>query len=221
MPIQSAKEYARTQVTAKQYACLTKLWGKGKVYVGDLTSQSADYVARYITKKFKGPEELMREYYRKVNVETGEIIDGVSEYADMSRRPGVGVPFFNKYERDFYTGKIVMRTKKGAFLQRKIPRTFERMLEKTKPELVADLKEARVNALEQRKIDHPEEFTEERMKVHDELFLLTRKVIQRKDMPMHNDALAADRQFIKEYKQRQDEIIRKVAKFHRLQDLSR
>lgn len=186
---------------------LTKLWGLGQVWIGELTSQSADYVARYVTKKFKGDVLEKAEHYRRIDEETGEIIDLEPEYACMSRMPGIGVPFFEKWQTDFHQGKIHVFKKDGQRIIRKMPRHFERLLEKVEPTLVADLKKAREDALNQRKLDYPEEFTEARIKVHDELFAITRKLIHRPDTPNHNQKLGKKWDLLQQHKNKNAEIM--------------
>lgn len=56
----------------------TETWGKGHVYLGSLTDQSAAYIVGYVTKKItnpKGEEELAGRH---------------PEFARMSNRPGLG-----------------------------------------------------------------------------------------------------------------------------------
>ena len=189
---------------------LTKYWGLGQVWVGELTSQSADYVARYVTKKFKGDALDKAEHYRRIDEETGEIINLQPEYACMSRMPGIGVPFFEKWESDFHRGQISVKKKNGDIIFRKMPRHFERLLEKVKPDLVADLKQAREDALNKRKLEYPEEFTEERLQVHDQLFAISRKLIHRPDTPNHNERLGKKLQRLQDYKDKNDEIMANI-----------
>jgi len=169
---------------------LTQLWGKGLVTLGDLTSQSADYVARYVTKKFKGSVEDKAEHYHRVNEETGEIYDLTPEYACMSRMPGIGIPYLKKWESDFFNGQIFVSKKDGTSIQRKMPRHFEDVLGRTHPQLVEDLKKKRILALAEMKRLHPEEFTEARLKVNDQILAMKTKLVQRVDQPNHNELLA-------------------------------
>ena len=68
--------------------------------VGELTPESALYVAKYATKKMYG--ELKEQYYK----------DRVPEYATMSNRPGLGHDFIKKYYGDVYNhDKFVVKDK--------------------------------------------------------------------------------------------------------------
>lgn len=54
-----------------------KEWGKGHTYLGDLTYESAQYIAGYVTKKLTNPND--------------ERLNGrYPEFARMSNRPGIG-----------------------------------------------------------------------------------------------------------------------------------
>ena len=79
------------------YRCekLEKLWKHGFVTVGTVTHESAAYVARYCVKKING--EAASEYYIRVN-EQGIPHKVIPEYINMSRRPGIGETWFQKYQ---------------------------------------------------------------------------------------------------------------------------
>lgn len=85
---------------------LSDLWGKGFVTVGDVTFESAAYVARYIMKKITGDQA--DEHYKTINTETGEIVQRKPEYITMSRRPGIGKDWFSKYSTDVYPDDFVV-----------------------------------------------------------------------------------------------------------------
>ena len=64
--------------------------------IGDMTFESAAYVARYCMKKVTG--DAAEEHYMVVDSETGEYLGHKKpEYATMSRRPG------NATDRDWET----------------------------------------------------------------------------------------------------------------------
>lgn len=79
-------------------ALLERLWPHGFSSVGDVTFESAAYVARYTFKKVTG--KAATEHYRAVDVESGEVIDRVPEFCHMSLRPGIGAPWFDKFWHD-------------------------------------------------------------------------------------------------------------------------
>jgi hypothetical protein len=75
---------------------LEKLWPYGHVVIGEVTFTSCAYVARYIMKKQKG-KNAETHYH---NPTTGEVIN--PEYCTMSRKPGIGYEWFEKYKTDVY-----------------------------------------------------------------------------------------------------------------------
>lgn len=74
---------------------LARLWPYGFHSYGDVSFESAAYVARYCLKKLTGPE--------KVNYGLRE-----PEFALMSRRPGIGSGWFDKYHSDVYPRDLFM-----------------------------------------------------------------------------------------------------------------
>lgn len=60
---------------------IDKAWGLGHTFVGDLTKDSASYIAGYVTKKMTNPNNPDHEY----------LLSGRHpEFARMSLRPGIG-----------------------------------------------------------------------------------------------------------------------------------
>lgn len=76
---------------------LESVWTYGHSIIGDVTFDSAAYVARYVMKKVTGkPAEA---YYQ----------GRTPEYITMSRRPGIGAKWFEKYNKDVYpVDEIIM-----------------------------------------------------------------------------------------------------------------
>ena len=79
---------------------LSSLWPFGFVTVGDVTFESAAYVARYVMKKVTG--DNASDHYRFTNEITGQVYDRKPEYVTMSRRPGIGRGWVDKYLDDVY-----------------------------------------------------------------------------------------------------------------------
>lgn len=87
---------------------LEKLWPLGHATVGELNFESAAYTARYVMKKLTGDGE--RDNYQVIDPDTGEVIEKRKEFCRMSRRPGIGKPWFDRYYKDAYPeGKVVVR----------------------------------------------------------------------------------------------------------------
>lgn len=74
---------------------LSRLWPKGFSSIGDLTFESAAYVARYVTKKITGPAAA--DHYSRVDAVTGEIYQLQPEFSHMSLKPGIGATWFYRY----------------------------------------------------------------------------------------------------------------------------
>lgn len=109
---------------------LNELWKDGTgnsigfTTVGDVTFESAAYVARYITKKKFGAEA---ETHYEFADGSGEIVGSRNrEYCAMSRRPGIGRPWIEKYFKSTYaTDSVVMRGK-----EMRVPKAYDRWYEK-------------------------------------------------------------------------------------------
>jgi hypothetical protein len=66
---------------------ISETWGKGNVFVGSLTPDSAGYIAGYVTKKMtNGKNEKVQEFLKGRH----------PEYARMSLKPGIGAPAVDK-----------------------------------------------------------------------------------------------------------------------------
>lgn len=79
---------------------LDNLWSHGLTTIGQITFESAAYVARYALKKITGPPAEAHYAGRH------------PEYATMSRRPGIGLFWLNKYSADVYNHDAI--TLKGG-----------------------------------------------------------------------------------------------------------
>lgn len=75
-------------------ATLSKYWEHGISTVGDVSSKSAAYVARYCLKKVNGDKAV--DYYKRVD-EAGNVYWLEPEYATMSKKEGIGKRWFEKY----------------------------------------------------------------------------------------------------------------------------
>jgi hypothetical protein len=94
-------QYKRGKNPLYRSAQLEKLWSKGFSTVGELTVESAGYVARYVTKKIVGDREMVINGIKYKNA--AEYYDGREpEFALMSRRPGIGSDWINSFMSDVY-----------------------------------------------------------------------------------------------------------------------
>lgn len=139
---------------------LSELWPFGFSTIGDVTFQSAAYVARYITKKINGKQAL--QHYEVVDQEDGEIMGRRRpEYVTMSRRPGIGREWLNKFTEDVYPSDFIVINGKKM----KPPKYYDLNFEIENPELFAKVKLSR----EQRAELNKEHSTPERLDVREEI----------------------------------------------------
>lgn len=85
---------------------LEKLWPFGSSEIGDVSFESAAYVARYVMKKVTGPAS--ENHYKRVVPSTGEIVDVVPEFTRMSLKPGIGRSWIEKFYTDVYPNDSVL-----------------------------------------------------------------------------------------------------------------
>lgn len=106
---------------------LASLWPYGFSSVGDVTFESAAYVARYVMKKITG--EAASEHYKFVD-DNGEVFWRTPEFTRMSLKPGIGATWFDKYKREVYPNdRVVVR---GQVM--KPPRYYDVLQEKISAE---------------------------------------------------------------------------------------
>ena len=148
---------------------LDKLWPFGYCTVGAVTYQSAAYVARYITKKVNG--ELAKSHYRRLDKSTGEIWHIEPEYITMSRRPGIGRRFFDKYKSDLYPKDFITHNGKKF----KAPKYYDKIYDSIDPESLDKIKN-------KRKLDfskHSSDNTKQRLSQREKVLLSKCKILKR------------------------------------------
>lgn len=85
---------------------LSKLWPYGFSTLGEISFESAAYVARYNMKKINGPQAV--EYYTRRNPDTKLFHQVEPEFIVMSRRPGIGATWLARYKSDVYPDDFVL-----------------------------------------------------------------------------------------------------------------
>lgn len=76
------------------------LWPAGSHEIGTVTYKSAGYVARYQMKKIGG--DSADDHYSRVSPIDGQTYRVDPEFAVMSRRPGLGTTWYEKYKDDAF-----------------------------------------------------------------------------------------------------------------------
>lgn len=118
---------------------LESIWQKGICELGSVTFESAAYVARYFLKKALGDEEFKEAAYSVVDTDTGEISQREPEFARMSRRPGIGKEWFDRYKDEVYrSDSVVVRGQEC-----KPPRYYDGAYEALAPEEMSRIKARR------------------------------------------------------------------------------
>lgn len=154
------KYHGRTKSGAKIYTSetLSRLWPRGYSSIGDVTFASAAYIARYVMKKRTGDGN--KDTYEIIDPETGEIYFKKKEYNQMSRHPGLGKTWFQKYHDDYiHADKIRLIDGREV----KPPRYYDKQLKRLDREIYEHTKHAR--ELEQ--LAHAHDNTPERLAVRE------------------------------------------------------
>lgn len=101
------KEWGKsaTGFTIYRSAVLESLWPHGYSSIGDVSFESAAYVARYIMKKVNG--SLAEVHYEYVD-EDGEVKGRTPEFNRMSLKPGIGAAWYEKYKSDVFPEGMVV-----------------------------------------------------------------------------------------------------------------
>lgn len=98
-------------------ASLQSLWGLGFTSVGSVTFSSAAYVARYVVKKLTGKR--------------ADYIDRDPPFVLMSRRPGIGSAWYDKFKDEIYpAGQLLV----GENKPRRTPRYFDEKFRAENPD---------------------------------------------------------------------------------------
>lgn len=130
-------------------ATLQKLWPYGFSSIGEITFESAAYIARYCINKINGDQA--KRHYEAIDLETGEIKNLKPEFNQMSRNGGIGLHWLNKYTADVYPhGKVVRRG--GASFN--APRYYDKQYEKQFPTEFEQLKLERITEAHMRRKDN-------------------------------------------------------------------
>lgn len=135
---------------------LEEVWPFGHCEVGTVSHESAGYCARYCLKKVNG--ELAKAAYLRPHPVTGELHQVRPEFAVMSRRPGIGAGWYDRYKSDAFPSDFVIID--GG--KRAVPRFYKKKLDEDET--------LRVNAARaMRAFKHADNNTPERLAVREEL----------------------------------------------------
>lgn len=78
---------------------LNDIWGLGNTQLSEATPERVAYVTRYALKKVYG--RAAENHYQHIDPATGEVFQRAPEMAHMSRRPGIGKWWMDRFPTDF------------------------------------------------------------------------------------------------------------------------
>lgn len=134
---------------------LDELWEKGMCIIGELTFESAAYVARYVMKKRTGKQA---DAYDVIDMSTGEITGRRKpEYTTMSRRPGIGAKWLDKWGSETYRDDMIIVQGKKT----RPPKYYDGQWELLNKGQIASIKEKR----QQQAAKHADNNTTKRLHV--------------------------------------------------------
>lgn len=111
---------------------LNNIWENGACLIGEVTFDSAAYVARYIMKKITG--DKAEEHYKTIDIGSGEITDLVPEYTTMSRGGkgghGIGHGWYEKWKAEVYPDDFIVINGRKM----KPPDYYKKFFQKEAPE---------------------------------------------------------------------------------------
>lgn len=110
---------------------LDKAWGLGHATFGAVTHKSAGYVTRYAIKDGSVPSEWL------------DAMELQREFVNMSRRPGIGAAWLERFRGDVFPCDYVVDTT-GA--KSRVPRYYDERNERHAPELHARVKQQRIES---------------------------------------------------------------------------
>lgn len=161
------------------YVCNTiwSTWGKGDVDVGELTTESSQYIAGYVTKKMTKADDIRPTVYR---TDDGSVLrfcdlDIVPEFSRQSLRPGIGAGFMPEVARTLNSLEVDLVAREGdvpstlrhgsrlmpigRYLRGKLRE--EMGLEKKAPQSTLDKAQAKLQPLRDRAFENSRSFKDE------------------------------------------------------------
>nr|UXQ88015.1 MAG: replication initiation protein [Microvirus sp.] len=160
---------------------LEAIWGKGFVTVGELTIESAAYVARYCLKKING--EKANAHYESVCPTTGEIRQLQPEYSNMSRggsrkgSSGLSSAWYDQFNQDIFPYDTTIH--KGHRVP--TPRYYDNLLRSSDQATYDLVKSSRKN----RALKHAKDNTPDRLRQRE--ICTQRKLTDNFNRKLHNE----------------------------------
>ena len=112
--------------------------GLGFCTISAVTLESAQYVAKYCMKKIipneKSPQKIIDHYQHITRY--GELVELTPEFSTMSRRPGIGSTWYERFQGDCYPSNFLIVNG----IKMAIPKYYNQFLELSDPKLYKTLK---------------------------------------------------------------------------------
>ena len=143
---------------------MESLWPFGLSSVGNVTFESAAYIARYCVQKVTG--DRAKSHYEFVT-DDGEVVDRVPEFNRMSLNPAVGKRWLEKFRSDVYPRDYVVVNG----VKTKPPKYYDALFERDNPLDFAELVAKREFDMSQLRVQDPDEFRDLRMCVKEQVTL--------------------------------------------------
>ncbi len=123
---------------------LSELWPFGYHEIGSCSFQSAAYVARYVMKKQTG-KKVDEGHYTRYDpwFNTWNEVD--PEFAIMSRRPGIGKEWYEKYKKDLYPSDDCPIPGRGNYGSP--PRYYDGLYAIENPDEMEEIKKQRIQKM--------------------------------------------------------------------------
>lgn len=117
----------------------------GSHEIGSVTFESCSYISDYIMKKFTGNEYEVADHYCKYLWQIDAWVDMEPEFAMMSRRPGIGYEWFQRYQNDIYPSDEMPIPGRFVFCQP--PKYYDGFRKETHPEEMQRIQDQRRRAM--------------------------------------------------------------------------
>lgn len=120
---------------------IEQIWGRGIVSIGNVTWNSAAYVARYVVKKQKGETKGIVDWSQDRLMLAGL----QPEFTRMSRKEGIGRKYYEDNREKIYgTDEIVITNNKGLAKVIRPPKYYDKLYDVEYPDDMALIKKKRV-----------------------------------------------------------------------------
>jgi len=131
---------------------LRKTWGKGNHEIGSVTFESSAYVARYVMKKQTG-RPVDEGHYTTYCPLRDKWFDVLPEFATMSTRPGIGMPWLGFYWDEVYENDEMPIPGRGLYGTP--PKYFDYLLEKWDYKDIEEIRTKRRDAMAKSIVEGP------------------------------------------------------------------